>query len=131
MYYVISDQSKPFNVSVKALCDTNVSVQWKAALGDVTGYMIKFHCKSSSPPSGSVQVTGKHNTSQEIGDLLPGETYTVTVSSLNGNLLSPASPTAGIVIQTSKGTSPLSRCYYDEIKLNLLNNTAGPHLDHS
>ena len=30
-----------------------------------------------------------------------------------------------------KGTRPLSRCYDDKIKLNLLKNTAGPHLDHS
>ena len=89
-------------MSVKAVNDTKLSVRWNEALGDVTRYMVKYCSTSDSKSVGSVLVPHKKTVSALLSQLLPGECYVISVSSLNGDMESHPEPTNGVNAQTSK-----------------------------
>ena len=77
-------------------------MRWNEALGDVTGYVVKYCSTSGSKSAGSVLVSHKKTVSALLSQLLPTESYVISVSSLNGDMESHPQPTNGVKARTSK-----------------------------
>ena len=77
----------PLDVSVhqNGLTSTSVLVSWRAGEPTVTGYVIRYHQKSSGGQNGS-WTTQENETSLIITELVPGATYSIEVIATSDTL---------------------------------------------
>ena len=105
---LVLNQSLPSNVTavaetyVASYVENTIDVSWDHAVGDITGYNIIY---SPGLAGGSPQtvLTGV-TTNGQITDLLPGETYNISVCSVSDEGVSDPEPPEGITVHTPPET---------------------------
>ena len=89
------DQSQPTDVAVKVINALAVDVIWQKAIGNISGYRIKYFTKGNKIISKEVKADDQHAV---ITNLTPGETYTFCVVSVSGRVESNEAPPGGIPV---------------------------------
>ena len=101
---LVMNQSAPSNVKTvaKTSDESRIDVSWDPAIGDITGYSIVYShsLDGGSPETLSTNVVTK----AAITDVLPGETYNMSVCSVSEEGVSDPEPPGGITVHTPPET---------------------------